>query len=65
MAEIVIGIGTSHSPQLSIRAKDWAELLGDKDKTDPRLDYPNLLKRAKPGLEGCRRARLGGDCAGV
>jgi hypothetical protein len=51
MAEIVIGIGTSHSPQLSIRAKDWAKLLGDKDKTDPRLDYQALLQRAKPGLD--------------
>jgi hypothetical protein len=35
---------------LSIRAKDWEHLL-KKDQTDPRLDYPNLLKRAKPGLE--------------
>jgi catalytic LigB subunit of aromatic ring-opening dioxygenase len=50
MAQIVIGIGTSHSPQLSIRAKDWNHLL-KKDETDPRLDYPGLLKRAKPGLE--------------
>ena len=49
MAKIVIGIGTSHSPQLSIRAKDWGELL-KKDETDPRLDYPDLVKRAKPGL---------------
>lgn len=49
MAQIVIGIGTSHSPQLSIRAKDWGELL-KKDETDPRLDYPELVKRAKPGL---------------
>lgn len=50
MANVVIGIGTSHSPQLSIRANEWAELLGDKDKTDPRLDYEALLKKAKPGL---------------
>jgi catalytic LigB subunit of aromatic ring-opening dioxygenase len=50
MAEIVIGVGTSHSPQLSIRAKDWDYLL-KKDQTDPRLDYPSLVKRAKPGLE--------------
>jgi hypothetical protein len=50
MAQIVIGIGTSHSPQLSIRAKDWAYLL-KKDETDPRLDYPGLLKRAKPGIQ--------------
>jgi len=50
MAQIVIGIGTSHSPQLSIRAKDWAYLL-KKDETDPRLDYQGLLKRAKPGIQ--------------
>ena len=50
MAEVVIGIGTSHSPQLSIRANDWDYLL-KKDQTDPRLDYPSLLKRAKPGIE--------------
>ena len=50
MAQIVIGIGTSHSPQLSIRAKDWEHLL-KKDQTDPRLDYPGLVKRAKPGIE--------------
>ncbi len=50
MAEIVLGMATSHSPQLSIRAKDWEYLL-KKDQTDPRLDYPSLVKRAKPGLE--------------
>ena len=34
MAEIVIGIGTSHSPQLSIRAKDWDHLLKkDRDRS--------------------------------
>jgi hypothetical protein len=49
MAKVVIGIGTSHSPQLSIRAKDWAHLL-KKDETDPRLDYQGLMKKAKPGL---------------
>jgi hypothetical protein len=50
MAQVAIGMGTSHSPQLSIRAKDWAYLL-KKDETDPRLDYSSLVKRAKPGLE--------------
>jgi len=49
MAEIVIGIGTSHSPQLSVRAKDW-DLLLKKDQTDPRLNYQALLQKAKPGL---------------
>lgn len=51
MAKVVMGVGTSHSPQLSIRAKDWAKLLGDKDKTDPRLNYQTLLQKARPGLE--------------
>ena len=51
MARVVIGVGSSHSPQLSIRAKDWAKLLGDKDKTDPRLNYQALLQKARPGLE--------------
>lgn len=50
MAQVAIGIGTSHSPQLSIRAKDWSYLL-KKDETDPRLDYQGLVRRAKPGLE--------------
>jgi hypothetical protein len=50
MAEIVIGIGTSHSPQLSVRAADW-QVLREKDETDPRLDYQKLLKNAKQGLE--------------
>jgi hypothetical protein len=50
MAQIVLGIGTSHSPQLSIRAKDWGLLL-KKDETDPRLDYPALLKRAKADIQ--------------
>jgi len=49
MAEIVIGIGTSHSPQLSVRAKAW-DLLLKKDQTDPRLNYQALLQKAKPGL---------------
>jgi hypothetical protein len=50
MAKIVLGIGTSHSPQLSISARDWA-VLREKDEHDPRLDYQGLLGRAKPGIE--------------
>ena len=50
MAEIVIGVGTSHSPQLSVRAVDW-QVLREKDETDPRLDYQALLQKAKPGLD--------------
>jgi 3-O-methylgallate 3,4-dioxygenase len=51
MAEIVLGIGTSHSPQLSIRADIWGTVLREKDEHDPRLDYPGLLRRAKHGIE--------------
>jgi hypothetical protein len=50
MAKVVLGIGTSHSPQLSVRAADW-QLLREKDEHDPRLDYQGLLKRAKPNIE--------------
>ena len=49
MAQVVIGVGTSHSPQLSVRASEW-QLLQEKDEKDPRLDYPRLLQRARPGL---------------
>jgi hypothetical protein len=50
MAKIVLGIGTSHSPQLSIPASEW-RLLREKDEHDPRLDYQGLLRRAKPDIE--------------
>ncbi len=51
MAEIVLAIGTSHSPQLSVPARDW-HLLREKDEHDPRLDYQGLLRRAKTNIEG-------------
>jgi hypothetical protein len=50
MAQLVLGIATSHSPQVSIPAENW-DLLRVKDETDPRLDYPDLLARAKPDIE--------------
>ena len=53
MAQVVLGIGTSHSPQLSVPWDKWS-LLRQKDETDPRLDYQALLKSAKtkkPDLE--------------
>jgi hypothetical protein len=49
MAEIVLGIASSHSPQLSVAAKEW-HLLREKDEHDPRLDYQGLLRRAKPDI---------------
>jgi 3-O-methylgallate 3,4-dioxygenase len=50
MAKIVLGIGTSHSPQLSVRASEW-QVLREKDEHDPRLDYQGLLKRAKADIQ--------------
>jgi len=50
MARIILGLGTSHSPQLSIPAEQWS-LLRKKDEDDPRLDYQGLLRRAKPDIE--------------
>lgn len=48
-----MGIGTSHSPQLSIPWTKW-DLLREKDATDRRLDYKALLELArqnKPKME--------------
>ena len=50
MAKIVLGLGTSHSPQLSVRATRWS-LMREKDERDPRMDYQGLLKRAKAGID--------------
>jgi hypothetical protein len=53
MPEIVLGLGTSHSPQLSISWEEW-NLLRQKDETDPRLDYKGLLatvRQKKPNIE--------------
>src|SRR5918995_1128441 len=49
MAQVVISAGTSHSPQLSVRASQW-QLLREKDEKDPRLDYQGLLGRARQDL---------------
>ena len=51
MAEIVLGVGTSHTPQINIPWDKW-DLLREKDENDKRMDYQALLKQAKPGLEG-------------
>lgn len=49
MAKVVLGLATSHSPQLSVHIDQWS-LLRQKDETDPRLDYKDLLRRAKPDI---------------
>ena len=50
MAKLVLGLATSHSPQVSIPASDWP-VLREKDETDSRLDYKGLCKIAKPDIE--------------
>ena len=53
MANVVLGVGTSHSPQLTVPWRDW-QLMREKDQHDDRLDYPALVARAEkvyPNLE--------------
>lgn len=50
MAKIVLGLATSHAPQLNVPASQWSVFL-QKDQTDPRIDYQALLRRARPGIE--------------
>lgn len=53
MANVVLGIGTSHSPQLTVPWRDW-QLMREKDEHDDRLDYPALVAKAEkvyPNLE--------------
>lgn len=50
MAEIVLGVGSSHSPQLNIPPEHWS-VLQEKDRTDRRFDYATLAARAGPALE--------------
>ena len=57
VAEIVLGLGTSHSPQLSFPAEKWADL-GRADEGNPHLlddqgrsiTYPELAKLADPAI---------------
>ena len=50
MADLVLGIGTSHAPQLRMKAEQWPLLL-HKDMNDPRYNYQEVLGRAKPDME--------------
>ena len=50
MAEFVLGIASSHGPQLSVPAENWA-LFGEKDKNDRRMDFEALLARELPGIQ--------------
>ena len=50
MADLVLGIGSSHAPQLRMTADQWPLLL-HKDTNDPRYNYQEVLSRAKPDME--------------
>lgn len=53
MAKVVLGVGTSHSPQLTVPWRDW-QLMREKDEHDDRLDYTGLVSKATqvyPNLE--------------
>jgi len=56
MAKIVLGLGSSHGPQLSIPPEKWSVFL-DKDQNDPRYNYKEVLKSANPAI----RDQLGGE----
>lgn len=58
MAKLVLGLGTSHSPMLSLPAENW-HIMGDNDKRNQELcdpadgkvrTYEELLERADPEL---------------
>jgi 3-O-methylgallate 3,4-dioxygenase len=49
MAKLVLGIGTSHAPQLSLRPEKW-HLLREKDQNDKRFNFSELAKSPRPGI---------------
>lgn len=50
MAKIVLGLGSSHGPQLRMPPEKW-HLLLEKDQKDSRFKYGELLRKADPGLK--------------
>jgi 3-O-methylgallate 3,4-dioxygenase len=48
MAEIVLGIGTSHSPQVSTTWEVWSKMR-QTDERSPAIP-PNLLAQLEPGV---------------
>lgn len=50
MAEIVLGIGVPHSPQLSTPVELW-HLHAERDRTNPNIDFAALSQRPPAGIE--------------
>ncbi len=49
MAEIVLGLGASHGPPVTMPASNWSMLM-EKDQVDKRMDYAALVKAEKPTI---------------
>lgn len=50
MANIVLGLGSSHGPTIRTPPDQWHRL-AEKDMEDPRYSYEALMATARPGLE--------------
>jgi 3-O-methylgallate 3,4-dioxygenase len=50
MAEIVLGIGSSHGPTMNTPPDRWQEL-GEKDMQDSRFDFATLIANPRPGID--------------
>ena len=49
MARVVLGLATSHSPHVSTVPELW-HLHAERDRSNPNLDFPELVKQAPPGI---------------
>ena len=50
MAQLVLGIGSSHGPTIETPPDEWPRL-ADGDTRDPRFNFPELLRNAKPDMD--------------
>jgi len=50
MAQIVLGVGSSHGPTIQTPPERWF-MLGEKDREDPRYDFGAELDAASPEIE--------------
>ena len=50
MAQLALGIGSSHGPTIETPPVEWRRL-GDGDTRDPRFNFQELLRNARPGLD--------------
>ena len=50
MARLVLGLATSHSPHVSTVPELW-HLHAERDRNNPNLNFPELVKNAPPEIE--------------